>query len=93
MGSVVLEGAPARPKVPRPPRAQQWMEKICGEAEYIGDNVIYTDGSAEGWHWRGARAAYGAVSYHEAGRPMWIMRGTCGEPHPSINRAELKTVI
>ena len=24
---------------------------------------------------------------------MWVLRGTCGEPHPSINRAELSAVI
>ena len=71
------------------------MEKLCGEAEFIGvdGNTIYTDGSAEGWSWMGARAAYGAVCYDEAGSPMWVMRGVCGEPHPSINRAELMAVI
>ena len=88
-------GVPARPKVPRPPRAQRWMEKLCGEAEFIGvdGNTIYTDGSAEVWLWMGVRAAYGAVCYDEAGSPMWVMRGVCGEPHPSINRAELMAVI
>ena len=85
-------GVPARPKVPQPPKARQWFEKLSIEAELIAEGVVYTDGSAEGWHWKGARARYGAVSYTCEGKPLWVMRGICGEAHPSINRAELAAV-
>ena len=76
-----------------PPKPKQWMQKLCKDAEYIAEGCVYTDGSAEGWFWRGARAAYGAVCYNEEGKPLWALRGVCGEPHPSINRAELMAVI
>ena len=69
------------------------MEKLCDDAEFIADGIVYTDGSAEGWFWKGARAAYSGVRYSKEGKPMWVMRGICGEPHPSINRAELMAVL
>ena len=42
---------------------------------------------------KATRAAYSAVCYSKEGKPLWVMRGTCGEPHPSINRAELLAVL
>ena len=86
-------GVPARPKVPRPPKARVWFEKLKEEAEFLADGVIYTDGSAQGRHRLATRAGYGAVCYHIDGTPRWVMRGICGEPHASIVRAELQAVL
>ena len=61
-------GIPARPKVPPPPKARQWATKMESNAEVIAEGVVYTDGSAEGWHWKGARAAYGATCYTREGK-------------------------
>ena len=84
---------PARPKVPPHPKDRQWTVKLQQDAEIVADNLVYTDGSAEGWHWRGARAAYSGVCYSAEGVPMWVLKGICGEPHASINRAELRAVL
>ena len=88
-------GVPARPKVPKQPKERQWSERIQEDAEIIAGtgNLVYIDGSAEGWHWRGARAAYSAVCYTADGAPVWRLKGICGEAHPSINRAELRAVL
>ena len=83
---VFSRGVPARPKVPPQPKPRQWVERLCEEAEFISEGIIYTDGSAEGWFWKGARAAYSAVCYSKDGKPMWVMRGICGEPS-SINQS------
>ena len=86
-------GVPARPKVPKQAEAKVWFEKLHEQAEFLAEGVVYTDGSAEGWHWLGVRAGYGAVCYNLDGTPQWVMRGVCGEPHASIVRAELTAVL
>ena len=84
---------PARPKVPKPPCARICFEKLHVQAKFLATGIIYTDASVEGWHWRGARAGYSAVCYHQDGTPMWAMRGICDEPHASIVRAKLTAVL
>ena len=86
-------GVPAWPKTPKPPKARWWFQKLAEEAEYIAEGVVYTDGSAQGWYWKGCRAGYSAVCYSSEGKPMWVMWGVCGGKHTSIARAELEAVL
>ena len=86
-------GVPARPKWPEPPKDTRWWEAGAeGELE-IATGDIYTDGSALGEHWRMVRAGWAAVAASKEGKVLWRMGGTCGEPHASILRAELKAVL
>ncbi len=84
---------PARPRVPPPPKACTWFERKQDGAELLASGKVYTDGSAQGWHWRASRAGYSAVCMDDENRVTWVLRGVCGEPHASIFRAELKAVL
>ncbi len=86
-------GVPARPVVPPPPAPRIWWERRSEGAEYLATGRVYTDGAAQGWHWRAVRAGYAAVCYNDDGEQQWVMRGICGEPHASIARAELRAVL
>ena len=93
MGPLCSRGVPARPKAPKIPHGELWFERLAEGAEYAAERLVYTDGSATGWHWRGCRAAYGAVCYGEGGAAKWMMRGVCGGPHANIVEAELRAVL
>ncbi len=84
---------PARPRVPPPPKASTWFERKQDGVELLATGKVYTDGSAQGWHWRASRAGYSAVCVDDENRIAWVLRGVCGEPHASIFRAELTAVL
>ena len=86
-------GVPARPIPPKILEDESWFEALATGTEFVADNRVYTDGSAAGWHWRGARAAYGAVCYDAHGEARWVLRGICGGPHANIVEAELRAVL
>ncbi len=86
-------GVPARPKVPPPPSARTWWERGAEGAEFAATGRVYSDGSAQGWHWRAVRAGYAAVCVDDDGRILWTLRGICGEPFASVYRAELRAVL
>ncbi len=83
---------PARPKVPKAPRARTWTERVAG-TDITATGKVYTDGSAQGWHWRASRAGFAAVCVDPNGRTLWRLRGVCGEAHATILRAELRAVL
>ena len=86
-------GVPARPKMPKTPKDEVWIERLKEGAELGAEGLVYTDGSAAGWHWMGARAAFGAVCYGGGDEAEWVMRGICGGPHANIVEAELRAVL
>ena len=92
-GTPSAAGVLARPFPPRIPEDELWFEALIAAIDFAADGRVYTDGSAAGWYWRWARAAYGAVCYGAHGVPLWAMRGICGGPHANIVEAELRAVL
>ncbi len=84
---------PARPKIPPPPPHKVWWEIKDRGADLLATGRVYTDGAAQGWYWRAARAGYAAVCVNDEGVTQWVMKGVCGEPNASVARAELRAVL